>query len=383
MARIILGSYLVRYPLGGNVSCVLQYLVGLKRLGHEVYFVEKSGYENSCYDPIKREMTSDCSYGVAVVAELLARFGLQDNFCYVDQQNQYHGMSQKVVNDAFKTSDLFIEMGTHEAWLEESTWSRCRILLDGDPGFSQIWMDLRLTEGNRPPAYDHYFTVGSNIGTPSSSAPTAGATWRHYFHPVVSSLFAVEPVKATAPFTTVMNWESYKTVEYNGQTYGHKNLEFEKFMELPSLTNVSLETAVGGPVVPRELLARHGWRVREGRDVSLTVDAYWDYIRSSLGEFTVCKNGFVAMNTGWFGDRSSVYLASGRPVVMEDTGFGSRLPCGTGLFAVKTRDEAAAAFEEIEKDWARHSTAAREIAVEYLDADKVLRQLLQEAGVKE
>jgi hypothetical protein len=133
--------------------------------------------------------------------------------------------------------------------------------------------------------------------------------------------------------------------------------------------------------VPRERLAARGWNVREGTSTTTTIDSFWDYIRSSRGEFTVCKNGFVEMQTGWFSDRSSAYLASGRPVVMQDTGFGSHLPCGAGLFAVTTAQEAAAALEEINADWVSHSQAARQIALEHLDANVVLTRLLDEAGL--
>lgn len=381
MARIILGSYLVRYPLGGMVSYVMQYLIGLQRLGHDVYFVEKSGYASSCYDPEKNAMTSDCSYGVGVIRGLFDRFGLSNRFCFVDEENNYHGMSAKKADEVFRSSDLFIEMGTHEAWRDESAHSQRRILLDGDPGFSQIWLDQRKAAGEVPPEYDAYFTVGSNVGTSISTAPTAGESWHHYFHPVVTSLFPVVPAPESAPFTTVMNWESYKTVEYNGREYGHKNIEFEKFIDLPQVTSIPLEVAVAGPGVPRERLASRGWKVKEGTRTTTTVDSFWDYVRDSRGEFTVCKNGFVEMQTGWFSDRSSVYLASGRPVVMQDTGFGSHLPCGSGLFAVSTAEEAASALEEINGDWEHHSKAAREIAVEHLDAAVVLTRLLQEVGL--
>lgn len=367
--------------MGGMISYVLQYLIGLDRLGHDVYFVEKSGYPNSCYDPERHTMTSDCSYGVRIVSELLTRFGLGGKYCYVDEEGHYYGMSAATINDVFRSSDLFIEMGSHEAWLEESVWSRRRILLDGDPGFNQIWAEQRLENGEHPPKYDAYFTVGANVGTAASTAPTAGEHWRPYFHPIVTELIEPVAVEDSAPFTTVMNWESYGKVEYKGREYGHKNMEFDRFIDLPRLTSAPLEVAVAGPQVPRQHLADQGWRVREGTTTTKTVDSFWDYVRCSRGEFTVCKNGFVAMNTGWFSDRSAVYLATGRPVVMQDTGFGSSLPTGTGLFAVRTADEAAAAIDEINTDWPRHSRAARDIAVEYLDASVVLKRVLREAAI--
>jgi hypothetical protein len=381
VARVILASYMVRYPLGGMTSYVLQYLLGLQRLGHDVYFVEKSGYPTSCYDPTRNEMTSDCTYGVRTIHELLTRFGLERQFCYVDEQQVCHGMSREQVNEVFRTADLFIEMGGHEAWLEESSWCRSRITLDGDPGFNQIWLDQRRDSGQPSPRYDGYFTVGMNVGTAASSAPTAGETWQHHFHPVMTDLFSVAPADPTAPFTTVLNWESYKSVEYKNTTYGHKNIEFEKFIDLPSRSGIALEAAVGGSGVPWDRLARHGWIAREGRLVTQSVDRFWEYIRGSRGEFTVCKNGFVALRTGWFSDRSAAYLASGRPVIMQDTGIRAHLPCGAGLLAVDSVEDAAEALADVNGNWEEHSKAARSIAVEFLDSPKVMADVLAQAGI--
>jgi hypothetical protein len=347
-------------------------------LGHDVYFVEKSGYPQSCYDPIANVMTDCCDYGVGVVRELLSLHGLQDRFCYVDQQGRYYGLQRQQIEKVFKSADLFVEMGTHEAWLEEASQARLRILIDGDPGFSQIWMHSRRAAEEEVPRYDGYFTVGANVGTERSSAPSAGAQWRPFFHPVNTTLLQFQPPNPGGVFTTVMNWQSYRPVEYNGVLYGHKNIEFEKFVELPLRLNEPLELAVAGHHIPTERLEACRWRLRNAHEVTMSFDSFADYVRMSKGEFTVCKNGFVAMHTGWFGDRSAAYLSSGRPVVMQDTGFSERLPCGKGLFAVNDIEEAAAAIEEINGNVEAHSRAAREIATEYLDARKVLGDLLEQ-----
>lgn len=382
MARIILASWFIRYPLGGMNSWVLQYLTGFHDLGHEIYFVEKSGYQNSSYDPVRKVMTDDCSYGLGVISRLLEQSGLPKRFCYVDQQDRYHGLSRQEIDEAFASADLFIEMGAHETWLEESRLARQRILIDGDPGFNQIWMADRLAAGEKLPEYDLYFTVGANIGTSETIAPDCGVHWHRLYSPVNCRRFAPGPPPPGAPVTTVMNWQSYGGVEFQGQTYGHKNLEFEKFIELPRRVNYPLEAAISGHFLPYDRIRQHGWRVEDGHAVTLSVDRYYEYIRNSSSEFSVCKQGFVALNTGWFSERSAVYLACGRPVVMEDTGFSSHLPCGRGLFACSTVDEAGAAIEEIHRDYDRHSKAAREIAVEHLDTPKILGQLLETAGVQ-
>jgi len=230
--------------------------------------------------------------------------------------------------------------------------------------------------------YDAFYTVGSNVGTSASSAPTAGRLWHHIFDPVVVDLFPVQRADIEAPFTTIMSWQAHQSIEYRGLSYGQKDKEFTKFLNLPRMTRSPLEIAVAGRNIPVSELQQHGWRVRDAHAVTVTFDSWKEYIAASRGEFSVCKNVFVATNSGFFSDRSAVYLASGRPVVLQETGFSSHLPCGRGLFAVRTVDEAAAAIEQINSDYHKHSRWAREIAEEYLDTDKVLGRLLVELGIQ-
>jgi hypothetical protein len=274
-----------------------------------------------------------------------------------------------------------VDMGTHGSWLEEAADAGLRILIDGEPGFTQMKMEKRLSAGGRPPDYDVFYTTGRNVGTENSTVPTAGKKWRPLFHPVVVDLFCPQVVNVEAPFTTVMNWQSYEPLEYNGTTYGHKDVEFGKFLDLPSLTTTPIELAVSGDNVALGDLIDTGWRIRDAHQTTTSVDSFKNYIYASKGEFSVCKNGYVMTNCGWFSDRSAAYLASSRPVVMQDTGFSAHIPCGQGLFAVCTVDEAAAAINEISSDYERHSKWARDIAVEYLDASRVLGKLLHELGV--
>ncbi len=381
MARVILGSYMVRYPLGGMMSWVLQYLIGFQQLGHDVYFVEKSGYPNSCYDPSKDVMGDDCSYGIATLHALLARFNLQDQWCFVDAAERYHGLSRQPIEAIFRSAELFVDMGTHGAWLPEAARTGIRVLLDGEPAFTQIKMEKCLAAGEALPEYDFYYTVGRNIGTDKSTAPTAGKEWRPLFHPVITGLFHGEPASTDAAFTTVMNWQSHQPIDFNGRTYGQKDVEFAKFMQLPTRTRAALEIAISGKYVPTAQLIDWGWRLRDAHEVTWSFDSFREYIFASKGEFSVCKNVFVATNSGWFSDRSAAYLASARPVILQDTGFSDHLPCGRGLFAVRTADEAAAAINEINSDHKRQSQWAREVAVEYLDAPKVLGKFLRQLGI--
>jgi hypothetical protein len=178
-----------------------------------------------------------------------------------------------------------------------------------------------------------------------------------------------------------MNWQSHKDFEFKGVKYGQKDVEFEKFIQLPSRTSIPLEVAVAGREAPLQRLAKAGWRTRNAQDVTLSVDGYRNYIRASRGEFSVCKHMSVVTRTGWFSERSAAYLASGRPVVMQDTGFSQHLPCGRGLFAVRTVEEAAAALEAIQRDYQRHAQWARDLALTYLDTAKVLSQLMRQLGL--
>jgi hypothetical protein len=178
-----------------------------------------------------------------------------------------------------------------------------------------------------------------------------------------------------------MNWRSYEAHEYRGLTYGQKDVSFWPFLDLPRRSRVRLELAVSGHEVPRARLQRHGWRLREAHEVTATFERFRSYLGASRGEFSVAKHGYVTSRSGWFSDRAAAYLASGRPVVQQDTGFSVHLPCGLGLFAVSSTDEAAAALDEVDGNYAIHARAASEIAAEHLAAERVLGAMLAEVGV--
>ena len=317
MARIVVNSYMVRYPLGGNLSWALQWLVGLQRLGHEVYCVEKSGYPSSCFDLARGVMTDDCDYGVGVVRGLLERVGLHDKWCYVDAHGEYHGLARTRVDAIVKSADLYLDMGTHGlerqgSWLDEAAGAGLRVLVGTEPGAMQMRMASRLATGEALPEYDAYYTTGLNIGTAHASAPTAGRQWRPILDPVVTDLFAWRPVNPEAPFTTVMNWQSHEPIEFQGVRYGQKDVEFAKFVDLPGRTMAPLEVAVVGDQTPTAQLRAAGWRLRHAHEVTVSVDSYRAYIQASRGEFSVSKHVCVATNSGWFSERSAA-LPGQRP----------------------------------------------------------------------
>jgi len=381
MARVILSSYMVRYPLGGNLSWAMQWLSGFKRLGHDIVMAERAGYPYSCFHPANRIHNNDPAFGCGVVSGLLARIGMERKWFFEDAAGEYHGMNRQAAETAIRDADVFIDMGALGDWPAERVTSRLKVTIDQEPGYTQMRMQIEPRIARTLDGYDHYFTCGTNLGTPRSSAPTAGRQWTLAFNPVDPTLFAPTPPLAGAPYTTVMNWQSHKPIIFAGRTFGQKDQEFEQFMTLPRRVPTPMEVAVAGLWVPRDRLIDSGWRLRLGIEVSETLDSYWNYIRNSRGEFAVCKNVFVATQSGWFSDRSAAYLASGRPVVLQDTGFSSLLPNGRGLFAVRDVDGAAAAIEAIEGDYARQSKWARELAQDMLSADVVIPGFLAALGL--
>jgi len=377
MARVIVSAYVVRLPLGGYHSWILQWLLGFKRLGHDVWFVEKSGWAQSCIDPATWKGSDDCTAGVAAWHAVLSRFGLGDRWCFVDAAGTYHGASRSDIEAVFRSADLFLNHMPDCEWAEECQWVGHRAFIDGEPGMTQVRIIGQSELGRPMMAYDSYHSVGLNVGTPASRVPTVGREWQPIFDPVLPDLFDAGDPPGDAPFTTVMAWKAHPDFEFGGVTYGSKYLEFPKIADLPSRTSAPLELAVSG-LMPIPALKAAGWRVRDSVEATRTFDQWRDYIAHSRGELTICKNYFVAMNTGFFSDRSAAYLASGRPVIMQDTGFSAHLPVGEGLFAFRTADDAVAAVEAVQADYPRHSRAAREIAREYLDAGIVLGRLLSE-----
>ncbi len=374
---------MVRYPLGGNLSWALQYLAGFKALGHDIYFVEKYVHPDSCYDPVQQRMSNNCSYGVRVVSELLKLYGLEDKWCFVEFGEIYHGLSKEKVEEVFSRADLYIESGAHGAWEEESSRAALRVYIDVDPAFTQVKVHEKLSQQEDLPVYDHYFTNGMNIGREGNIIPVCGLTWKYVFNPVHLPLFNRVSPPDSAPYSTIMNWVSYsETVNYQGVSYGHKSMEFHKFLLLPEKVKVPMEMAVSGlPQLKKGELKEHGWRITSAQEVTFTVDSFRTYLSSCRGEFSVVKNMYQATSSGWFSDKSAAFLASGRPVILQETGFSDHLPTGAGLFAVTNIAEAIEAIETVESNYSFHADKAYEIAAEYLDTDKVLSKFLTDSGV--
>jgi hypothetical protein len=371
--RILCSGYLIRYPLGGLSWHHLQYLVGFRRLGHEVTFFEEYGWPASCYDPARDVMTSDPSYGIAYLLKLLQPHGLHYSWCYLAEDGTAHGMPRDQLAQRCRECDVYVNLSNMN-WIPELEQCRRRVLVDTDPAFTQIGGHGL---GGPFARYHALFTYGENVHRPGCDMPTGGARWLPTRQPVVLDLWPVEPGDPAGPFTTVMNWSAYGNRTHEGRVYGQKDREFVSFFSLPRESGEPMELALNAPAAVRQRLVEGGWRLADPRDVTRDPFTYQRYLGSSRAEFSVAKHGYVSTRSGWFSERSSGYLASGRPVVLQDTGFSDFLPCGAGLLAFRTPNEAVVALRRLRGEYDAHCQAARVIAQEYFNSDRVLSDLLE------
>jgi len=383
---VIYTGYAIRYPLGGHVLAELHNIVGLHRLGFDVLYVEESGGNwPTCYNPVRNEMTDDPGYGITTLERELRPFGLDRHWCYVDAQGRSRGRSPVELRAACQRAALLFGH-SRVTWLPEFADCRTRVFIDTDPAITQFELasaPRASQSGYVSPADFHFhFTLGECIGRADCPVPTGGLLWRPTRWPLALELMPVAPAAPPeAPFTTVMSWRTRGAMPCGGVAYGDKDWEFPKFLDLPRRAGAAFEIALAGGTEARGQLTAAGWRTRDALAVTGSVAGYRQFIAQSRGEFSVAKNIYVATRSGWFSDRSASYLAAGKPVILQETGFSKFLPVGHGLFAVTDLAEAAAAVATINADYPRHCRAARRIAEEYFAAGKVLGALLRECGV--
>jgi len=378
--KVVCAGGLVRYPLGGFTWHHLQYLIGLKRLGHQVTYFEHYGLPNSCWDPLRVAWTSVPSYGIDYARDLFQQHNLDDRWCFIAEDGTYYGMPRTQLAQACRDCDVFLNLSNFNQ-IPEIELCRRRVLVDTDPVFTQI-RGHGLTESFSQ--YNVLATYGENVHKPGCEMPTADQTWVPTRQPIVLDLWNAANNSATGSFTTVMNWKAFGDRKYRGRVYGQKDRQFEPFFSLPAETGHLMELAMGVPPPQiHDRLQAGGWVLRDPAQVTPTPSSYQAFIRDSRAEFSVAKHAYVSTGCGWFSDRSAAYLASGRPVVIEDTGFSSWLEVGLGALAFRSRDEALESISEVDGHYSRHSRAAREIAEAYFDSSKVLNSLLDKAMYSE
>jgi hypothetical protein len=377
--RIVVLGYVVRGPLGGHAWHHLHYVAGLAALGHDVWFVEDSDDYPSCYNPVLDVTSTDPTYGLAFATEAFERIGLPERWAYHDAHTgSWRGPAAEVAVETCISADIVLNLSGSNPlrpWLRDVA---VRVFLDTDPGFTQADHILREEARRRADQHTAFFTFAELVGK-GAMLPEDGLPWRPTRQPVALDLWPVRPLPRNERFTTVMLWDSYAAAEVGGARLGLKSESFGPFLELATRSHVVLELALGGSTAPRDLLQSHGWQLVDPRGPTRTLDAYQEYIAGSLGEFSVAKHGYVSTHSGWFSERSANYLATGRPVITQDTGYTEVLPSGTGLLAFTTPDDALAALDEVARNPRRHSQAAREIAATCFDSRTVLSRMLDEA----
>ena len=386
---VVLGM-ISKMPVGGVIWQTAHYLTGFERLGYDVFYVEAHARTPSMF--AEHEGDDGSARAAEFIAGAMRRYGLEGRWAFhaLHSDGRCYGMGEGRLRQLYRSAALIVNLHGGTLPLEEHGQTGRLVYLETDPVALQI--ELHNNEAKTIEflsAHCAFFTFAENYGRPGCRLPV---TDRFEFHPtrqpVVLDFWREQ--RAGAPngdhlnFTTVASWRQWsREVSFGGEVYEwSKHFEFLKFLDLPGRTGQAFELALSRcDEADRRLLESKGWKVRPALGFSTDADAYRDYIQRSRGEFTVAKDQNVRLRTGWFSDRSATYLAAGRPVVTQDTGFGDSIPAGEGLFAFSTLDEAAAAIEATNADYERHRRAAHALARDYFSHDVVLASVLKTLGV--
>ena len=362
--RILFSGMVAGDPEQGGASwSILQYLLGFRALGHQVRLVE----------PVDRLDPGSVSYFERLVRD----FGLGgDAALLVRGSRQTAGAPYGDLARWAAETDVLVNVSGMLRDEELVGPPPLRVFLDLDPAFNQLWHAEGIEMGFG--LHNRFATVGLGLGGPECPVPTCGREWLETLPPVCLPRWP-RAAGAGEAFTTVGNWRGYGSVEWRGRRYGQKAHSLRKLLALPQLTAERLAPALAIHPEEREDLAAlrdHGWKLVDPAAVAGTPARYAEFVRGSKGEIGIAKEGYVASRCGWFSDRSACYLASGRPVVAQDTGFSRHLPVGEGLLAFATAEEGAAAIEAVGAGYERHARAARGLAEELFDSAVVLTRLL-------
>jgi hypothetical protein len=387
--RVVVTGLVAAYPVGGVAWDYLQYAVGFRRLGCDVVYLEDTG--QWLYDPVAQTFTGDATANARWLGAALAGLdpALANAWALRAPDGVWHGLSGDDVAAACRGTDLFLNL-SGACWLRDAyRTARVKAYVDTDPGYSQARIaavDARTADPSTHFSvdlirkHDVFFTLGEHVGRPGSRVPTCGITWHPTRQPIVLDAWPVVRTPDGA-FTTVMSWKIEPAPPIvGGEVYGGKDVEFERFLELPSRTDERLEVAIAG-AAPRERIMAAGWRLGDAERVSASMESYRAYLGKSRGEWSIAKNVYTALRTGWFSTRSAAYLACGKPVVVQETGFSAYVPPGPGLHPFSTLDEARAGLAAVRDDYAAACEHARALAESHFRAETVCARLLADAGL--
>lgn len=388
--RIVVGGFLGLIPTGGVTWDYIQYPLGLLEMGHDVYYVE-----DTCQWPVFQTEDSAGRADIEYVQRVMSALGLGERWAYRDEATkQCYGLSAAAVHEICATADVLVNLSCSTVSREEYQRIPVRVLIDTDPMFTQIQLATHTaftsassTLRQLVDAHTHHFTYGENIGAADCLIPDCGIRWLPTRQPICMNQWSVSPLpdQRHAAYTTVMNWTAGRPLEYQGERWGQKSQEWHKIEHIAAVVpELKLAVAVSqttGEPFPAAEAERLGWNILDPRVCASDWKTYQNFIQQSRGELSVAKQTYVKARTGWFSGRSACYLASGRPVITQDTGWSRHFPHGLGLLAFDDRESAIAALQCVEADPHGHATAAREIAETYFASDRVLSELLADAGV--
>lgn len=362
--KVVVGGTVAGVPGQGGASwAVLQYVLGLQRLGHDVTLIEQVAI-------LAPEVES-------YFRHVAGAFGLAGRAGMVDSEGRTAGLDRRTLHERVQTADVLLNLSGILRDPELRDPPPIRVFLDLDPGFNQFWHEDGIDVGLD--GHTHHVSVGLALGSPECGVPLCGRTWLTTTQPVVLDLWPRVDGVVHDALTTVGNWRSYGSVAYRGTTYGQKAHALRRLLELPWLSGERFLLALSihpGDRSDLEALREHAWELIDPGSVAATPALYRSFVTGSRAEFALTKSGYVDSACGWFSDRSACYLAAGRPVVAPDTGFSRYLPTGKGLLVFRDVEEAVAAVADLRRDYAGHRAAAYELAREHFDSDRVLSELL-------
>ncbi|MBW3665226.1 MAG: hypothetical protein KY469_19200 [Actinobacteria bacterium] len=382
MTTVAVAGALANKPLNAGEAWVrLSWIRGLQSLGFDVVFVEEID-RATCVSVHGTPCAPHDSVNVAYWRQVIESFDLGERAALLDTDGRsLAGVRRADLDELLDGAALLCNISGHLRVRELRAAFGVSVFVDLDPGFTQFWAaqgaDVNLD------GHDLYYTVGINIGASTCDVPAAGVHWRSLPPFFVPDDWPRSNAATDSPITTVATWRSYGRVSVGSRTFTLKAHQFRRFVQLPQRVDARFEIALDihhGDHRDRELLERHGWRLRDPRAVVRDPDAFRRYVRHSSAEFSVAQGIYVETCTGWLGDRTVRYLASGRPAIVQDTGLGAHLPTGTGLLTFSTLEQAIAGIEDLAAAPERHAAAARRLADEYLDARRVLGRVLEDTG---
>jgi hypothetical protein len=400
---IVVVGTLASDPYAGMAWMNMQIVLGLYRLGHNVYYFETTS--TWPYNPVLETRVDNTDYAIPYLKKVTESFGIGERWAYrcsFSETKEWYGLSKEKAENLLANADLVLNVAGATRFQEESLKVGRLVYFGTDP----VYHEIKYAEGDEftksiIDEHQDIVTYGENIGNPDCPIPPLPQLKAKTRQPVILDFWS-DGMPANKKFTTVGNWkQAGRDLTFNGETYfWSKHHEFLKFIETPKKVVHPIEVAMNlaglqtvnhgkGTEIPSlgvavdeyTLLTSNGWHLIDAPSFTTDPWTYRDYVRNSLGEFTFAKDQNIRLRSGWFSERSACYLAAGRPVITQDTAFDCALPTGEGLFSFNTMEEIIVAFDAISSNYKKHSEAAREIAEEYFKAEKVLEKLLSDLGV--